>query len=480
MSEDDSRGGPPPRRRDRWTRRLVAVTALTAVLVAAASWWAGPSQMEPPWSPPPEPPPATRFDGTLELTVDPLVAPVDHPISVRVTGLAAGEPVTLRASTDDAGGVRFSSWARYRADAAGTLDLSRARPVSGTYRSADASGLLWSMRAGERSFVSSPEWTEREVMLTAEAGSRGATVTLRREYPWAGQQPTLVDHPRFSAQLWQPEPDSSTSEPPGLILLSGYGDGFSPTRAGLLASRGFAVLDVRYHGLEGGGRPELVEVPVEAVSDAVDLLAEHPGVGAERIGVFGTSKGAELALLAASVDQRIAAVAAWVPSSVSFAGISFRDPTPSSSWSIGGSPVPFASPPIDAAAIRNTLRLVLRRPVAFATSYRRALERAPVDAYIPVEQIAGPVLLAGGGDDRLWPSALMVAQIEARLEEHGFAYPVTALVFPEAGHGLTFALWPSTTRSGAFFDRGGTAEADHAAGQVTWSTTIGFFEAALK
>ena len=470
MADVDRRG------RRRWPRVAGWLVAGLLGLVLAASWWAGPAYPEPRWVPPPEPPRA-EMTGPLDLEASPLDAPVDQPVSIRVRGLSPSEVVTLRATTEDANGHAFTSWARFRADSTGVVDAARSEPLDGTYRSADASGLLWSMRSGDRAFVTSRGWSHREVTLTAEAGGRGATLALTRRYPWADVVPTALEGSGFRGELWLPDREAPA---PGVVLLSGYGDGFSPMRAALLASRGYAVLDVWYHGLGGGPTPELIEVPIETVTGAVDVLAGHPRVAGDRIGVFGTSKGAELALVAASIDPRIKAVAAWVPASVVFAGISFRDLTPSSSWSHEGAPLPFARATPGFDEVRNMLRMIFRRPVSFTESYRKAVERAPESARIPVERVSGPILVAGAGDDRLWPSALMVEQIRTRWEERDPPWPLTALVFPEAGHGLTLALWPSATRTPSFFDRGGTMEADHAAGREAWAATVRLFEEALS
>ena len=57
-----------------------------------------------------------------------------------------------------------------------------------------------------------------------------------------------------------------------------------------------------------------------------------------------------------------------------------------------------------------------------------------------MERIGGPVLLACGEQDLIWPSCGNVDAITERLRAHRFAHPVTALRNPDAGHlvgGLT-------------------------------------------
>src|SRR5439155_18694279 len=64
-----------------------------------------------------------------------------------------------------------------------------------------------------------------------------------------------------------------------------------------------------------------------------------------------------------------------------------------------------------------------------------AHEPGAVDAArIPVERIAGPILLLAGDDDHQWPAEPMTDEIVRRMEDHGRAGEVTRVVYPGAGH----------------------------------------------
>jgi dienelactone hydrolase len=85
-------------------------------------------------------------------------------------------------------------------------------------------------------------------------------------------------------------------------------------------------------------------------------------------------------------------------------------------------------------------------------------------AVIPVERIGGPVLLACGGQDVVWPSCRYSDAITARLRAHRFTHPVTALRYGDAGHligGLT--AWYGSLTDDALTSFGGTAAATQAA-----------------
>src|SRR5205807_1722624 len=141
---------------------------------------------------------------------------------------------------------------------------------------------------------------------------------------------------------------------------------------------------------------------------ALDWLAARPEVDPKRIAVDGGSKGAEAALVFASRDPRVRAVVVGMPSSVVWPGIDYT-PTPPSSWTWQGRDLP-------------DLPYAFAKPFTIFSFYDAglaALDKHP-EAIIPVERIAGPVMLVCGGSDTLWPSCRMADQIEARLQTKGF------------------------------------------------------------
>ncbi len=459
----------------RLLRLALGGVAALLLLGVGVSIWAGPRGVHDGWRPVvPAPAPSANVPGELRVRVSPRVALVDVPVEITVEGLSPGEELLVRASTDDANGVAFESWARFRADPGGRVNLGQHAPLEGSYDAADASGLLWSMRSeSDAAFATSAAWKRRQVALRFETSRGFVEETIERQYPWELTKKREVREPGVTAELWTPLEE--TSAPMQLVvLLGGFGDGPSPLQASLLAARGVAALNLGYHAWPGLS-PDLVEVPVETVSRGIDWARGTGLVSEAPVAVLGASKGAELALVAAARDPRIGPVIAWAPSSTVFQGISFRSATPGSSWTWGGAPVPYLAPQVNAATLRASTRLLLRRPVSFRSSYESALDVGAVDlerARIEVEAARGPFLLAAGADDQMWPSHRMARELADSLERVGRRNEVTLVLDDEAGHRVDFGLWPRGGGPTSFFIRGGTPEAAHRLGRRAWQASL--------
>lgn len=310
------------------------------------------------------------------------------------------------------------------------------------------SGLLAAnpLRAGE---------AEGPARQTEAAAARAATVTIRED--------GLV------ADYFAAVGDAAPTSAGAVIVLGGSEGGLGGSRplARRLADAGIPAMAVSYFG-ETGQPTKLDEVPIEPVGRALEWLQARPEIRGP-IAIMGGSKGAELALLFASREPDIRAVVAGMPSSVVWAGIDPTGGQVGSSWTAGGAPVPHA--PYDLS----------RGVTSILDLYSHSLAAAPTEARIPVERINGPILMISGGSDALWPSARMAAEIEQRLEDRDFPFPVTRLVYPEAGHA---AFGPPVTappeeleRTIVFF--GGTIPALIEARADGWPRVLEFLRGVL-
>ncbi|QMU97261.1 alpha/beta fold hydrolase [Microbacterium esteraromaticum] len=255
----------------------------------------------------------------------------------------------------------------------------------------------------------------------------------------------LAERDRFDVHPAEP---SGT----GVLLLAGSSGRLETARAELLAAHGARVRAMRWFGGEGQ-RPAPHEVPIELFAEQLDRLRRE----CDRVVVFGTSFGAEAALLTATVSP-VDAVIAVAPTSVVWAGA--HDGAWSSHWTLAGEPVPFVPfmdgwiPDADPPAFREL----------YASSLQHFAERASA-ARIAVERIGGEVLLIVGGDDQVWPSDLFAREIVAARRPAGLM--TTVIGHPDAGHRL---LLPGEepASGGVHMERGGTAAADAELGERAW------------
>jgi dienelactone hydrolase len=238
-------------------------------------------------------------------------------------------------------------------------------------------------------------------------------------------------------------PDSGPGES-AVLLLGGSegGDQMARNLGPHLVHAGFTILGLPYHRPAGGKRSEsfaslpraFANLPVERVGQAADWLSSETGISRSRMALYGFSKGAELALLAASLDGPYAAVVAIAPSDVVWEGWGpGLTPGTASSFSWRGSPLPF----VPYQGFEREMARYARgdRGARLANAHERGLEVHPQRAAlarIEVELCRCPVLLAAGGRDGAWPSASMAAAIAERRKDAGLATEL--MLFPECGH----------------------------------------------
>jgi dienelactone hydrolase len=264
-----------------------------------------------------------------------------------------------------------------------------------------------------------------------------------------------------------------TAKVPGVIVVGGSEGGMESAEywAKLLASHGYCAIAVAYFRAKGLPN-RLAGIPVETVKHALDYLAALPEVDAGRIAVLGSSRGSELALLAAAAFPQIRAVVAYSPSNSSWAAL---DSGPQhAAWTNNGDPVPFVpNPPRELiTGIKEMSSGLSPLLQGLFLSYSHTVQRAE----IPVEKINGGIILISGKDDRVWPSSAMSDLIVSRLKENGFRYPVVNLSYEEAGHLIDFPFFPTPSRT----ELGGTPEGLARADADSWSKVLEFLGTTLR
>jgi dienelactone hydrolase len=372
----------------------------------------------------------------VRLDAGPAAAALVDPVHVSVSGLPPAGLVTVQARTLDPQGQPWVSAAVFRASAAGTLNLATAVPVSGSYHTADAAGLFWSLHPAPgtnqaTNFSSSAAgFTVRLEVLTG--GRVRASATLRRLLP-VTVSVQAVHRDGFAGLLYT----SAAVRPgaPAVVVLGGAAGGYDDLPALGLAMSGYPALALAY--FDEPGLPQcLCSIPLEYFARAVGWLRAQPAGRGRPVVLYGASRGAEAVLLLASYLPHLAdgVVASSPTAAINPANSAAQGPA----WTFGGQPL------------------------------------APV-GNIPVTRIRVPLLMGDGGQDAVWDSAAAASTIMGELRGSPDHAPATNLYYPGAGHyyfGVPpyFPVFTNTEVAGL----GGSAQADALATEQFWTRMITF------
>ena len=358
-----------------------------------------------------------------------------EPVRLRVDGLQSGQKV--RFTAESANGYSrwkkvFRSTALFIADESGSVSLTRQAPESAVWQGVDPAGLFWSLKSiGELAEAQRPT---DEVTISIDIDDdqtvdHTANVVLMRGIENLEESP-LGDP--FPGAFIMREP--SKNPLPTIILLGGSaGHDWSIRRtAPLLASRGFGVVGVPYFSpnMFGGGPPvfpdlprDFHEVSIDRLTKIIDAVNKHPELDSDRLAIYGTSKGAEMALAAAERLPVFDAVVAVTPSDVIYEGFKGlgREARPSggSSFTWKGQPLPYVPMTTLSKAIKKHK---LQGPTRMAKAIRKAIVDEPnvfAKSRIAVERIQCPIFLVGGGSDEVSDCGYAARRIKESRDQVG-------------------------------------------------------------
>lgn len=394
------------------------------------------------------------------IHVEPRVATMDQPIALHIVGLPPGQRGTVRASSVEKSG---RLWVSMR-------DVSIGDSV------VDASELLTSMTVrGEETPQSRFDVSWRDTVVTVFSLNLGnrtiATDTLRRTFGPSDVSARQLNENGIVGTLFE---HRDGRKRPAILVLGGSegGDGAADV-AYQLSDYGYNTLSLAYFGVEPLPQ-QLESIPLEYFISALNYLRALPSSRAKRVGIVATSKGAEAALVVATLDTGIAAVVAYAPSSVAWSCIC--DSTARSSWSFRGKD-------IQSVPLGRDPNYTQAPPIRPAANYSYRLQRTTGDqGIIDVSRITAPVYLIAGGDDGLWPSAQMARDIYRKLSLRSLHAGSRLDIYPGAGHLIGKSLLPSgsTLLARGRIDTGGTPSANAAAGRDAWPRVVAFLDRALK
>jgi dienelactone hydrolase len=370
----------------------------------------------------------------VRLDAGPATATAVTSFHVSVSGLPPSGLVTMQARTADDQGRPWQSAATFRAGSRGTLNLTSAAPVSGSYHTADVGGLLWSLHPAfstgpDTGFVASR--TGFTVQLTVLTGGHvRARATLKRLLPATSSTPTVAKD-GFTATFYPPV--SARPGAPAIVVIGGYPDDEAIPVAQGLAMSGYPALAVGYFNEPGLAKCQC-STPLEYFARAVSWLRAQPAARGRQIVLYGGSDGTQAALLLAAYEPHLTdAVVLSSPTDIIHGAFGGSGP----GWTYGG----------------------------------KAL---PAGTLIPVSKIRVPVLMGDGGQDAVWDSAGSAAAITSEIERTAGHAAVTNLYYPDAGHYYfgKFPYFPFFTNAGL----GGTQPANAQATEQFWTHMITFLD----
>lgn len=257
----------------------------------------------------------------------------------------------------------------------------------------------------------------------------------------------------FHGELFRPAEDKY----PGKVLICFSGSdgkfGLAKGLAKVFAEQGLTALALAYV-MEEGLPGKFYHIPIDMLEAAAKQLHE---TGYEKVGLWGLSKGAELALTAGSLlPGLVNAVVAVAPINLVCQGFSKEKGItvmPGGSWSFHGEELPYGAFEIEKFPVGQVLRKSLAaRELTMYDLYLPLVEHPEPTAVIRVENITGPVLLITSQMDTMWPSVPAAEKIMERLRQKHFAYPYRHLNYKYGSH----LFMPMETGLAKFFvgDRG--------------------------
>ncbi|MGQ0575773.1 MAG: acyl-CoA thioesterase/BAAT N-terminal domain-containing protein [Pseudonocardia sp.] len=426
--------------------------------------------------------PADSATGGLVLDL-PADSRHDEPFALTVRGAPAGARVEVSTTGCDLFGREWRSTASFTAPETGSVDASVLAPAAGDWTRPDPDAPLWAMRFaadGVTPEVFVPPAQPWQITVTARVDGAGrARRTVRRHAAADGVRCSPVQIDGRPGLLALP----AGAAPPGgwpAVACFGGSEGGNESQVGhatLLASRGFAAL-------AAGWIPEnapIASVPLERFTAAVQHLADHSEVDADRVAAMAVSRGSEglLAAVCSGSGPACRGLVLVSPSSVTWQAIGGDGEVPDTpSWTLRGRPVPWVPMPSGALMpqlVRNAWRIgrdtAAHRPtlLRLRPAYQAGLDAtpSPAGAVIAAERAGCPLLLLTGTDDEIWPSGPMADALLARRDRVDDRH----LSYPGAGHLIRLGVLPTDAQWTGGIAMGGTRE-DQAAAQRDATTRV--------
>lgn len=180
------------------------------------------------------------------------------------------------------------------------------------------------------------------------------------------------------------------------------------------------------------------EVPIEPVELAAKKLRE---LGYKKIGIYGFSMGAQLALISASYFSNLLnfVIAVSPFSNISQGFVWSRKPLKvgtfnTSAWSYKGKALPYSK--FNKNYLGIALNILSNMDFSLLPLYSNAINDTNKDHIIDIVNIKAPILFQSVTNDQMWPSREASNIMINRLKAQGFKYPIEHYNYDNASHFL--------------------------------------------
>jgi len=403
-------------------------------------------------------------------------------IHITLDNLPQNKNITLHAYRKNWEGLLYS-FACFKTDSKGQIQLNKDKPISATYSGVDSLGIFWSMTKPKYINEELPfeikNLNSNTIYFQLEADKK---IFSKEELQLNIITPDIyceeIRNKDMAANFYYPKNKQNL---PLIIMLGGSDGGLRQVddRAKIISSHGYAVLALGYFGMDNLPK-NLERIPVEYFFNAINRAKEKQFIDTAKIVIEGYSKGGEAALLIASMRRDIKGAIAFVPSNVRWQGIpdgpSFIS---KSSWTLKGKDLPFLKCSIGFSFfwkyICKSKQIEMReifKPII--TEDKSIIE----PALIEVEKINGPILLVAVKDDKIWPSYDMCQMMKNRLDSLKFEHQIECLYYDNVGHLIFLApdLMPTIDYKYQQVAVGGKDSENSAAQIDSWNKMIGFLQ----
>lgn len=406
---------------------------------------------------------------------------IDETVKVVCSGCQPNSELTLIAEMQDQNSKNYLSESIFMTDNMGVVDISRDKPVGGSYLSFDPSGLFWSMKIKESAKEDYFEASDNaDIDVTVKAVVKGEVeAQCRFTFVFSNEkiEEVVIDHEWITGSFYRPIGQNTY---PSIILLNGSDGGRKANAAAFLSTKGYNVLALSYFNDEAVSK-ELENIPLEYFKEAVEWLRDRPGSDGS-IHLIGYSKGAELALLLGSYFTGVNSIIAGAPGAYVTSGMKDGVFAPITGWTKNGKEIPYLKNRYPIRMMADYfINLLRKQPVSFLSIWKKTLKnKKQAKPYeINVEQISCPIMLISGGKDQLWPSEEFSKLIENKRNNSKDRY----MYFENGGHFLSFPYsfysLPSNTHmkiGRMTMDFGGDKESNAQAANVSLMAILDFLE----